>query len=92
MLKLTPDTRLAVAEATSLTEWAASDRVPSVWRYDAERGALLLEAIPREEPLSETGLHVPLPEVAGLIDVLHRTGTPAVGNGIVSLTERVDFI
>lgn len=92
MLKLSPDTELAMAEAVSLGRWASSGRVPAVWGYDAEVGALLLEAIPGETPVSEGAGQVPLPEVAGLIGALHRAGTPSVGHGVVSLAERVEFI
>jgi hypothetical protein len=65
MLKLVPDRSLAVAEATSLRSWESSGRVPAVWGYDAHLGALLLEAIPGETPVSESGRQVAVPELAG---------------------------
>jgi len=52
MLKLTPDSSLAAAEASALRSWAASRRVPLVWGFDLAAGALLLEALPDETPLS----------------------------------------
>jgi streptomycin 6-kinase len=63
-----------------------------VWGYDAALGALLLEAIPSETPLSELGTAVELDEVASLIGGLHRSGAPVVADGVVSLAERVEFI
>ncbi len=92
MLKLIPDRSLAVAEATALRSWEPSGRVPAVWGHDADLGALLLEAIPGEAAVSESAQQVALPEVAGLVGALHRAGTPAVGQGVVSLAERVEFI
>ena len=66
--------------------------MPLVWGYDAGLGALLLEAIPSEIPLSELGMVIELDEVANLIASLHRSGAPLVGNGVVSFAERVEFI
>jgi streptomycin 6-kinase len=56
VLKLTPDAELGAAEASALRSWESSGRVPLVWGYDAALGALLLEAIPSEIPLSELGM------------------------------------
>jgi hypothetical protein len=67
-------------------------QVPLVWGYDAALGALLLEAIPSEIPLSELGMAVELDEVASLIGRLHRSGAPLVGTGVESFAERVEFI
>jgi streptomycin 6-kinase len=92
VLKLTPDAEIAAAEAYALRSWESSGRVPLVWGYDAALGALLLEAIPSETPLSELGVALELDEVASLIGGLHRSGAPVVGNGVVSLAERVEFI
>jgi hypothetical protein len=92
MLKLTPDKAIAVAEAASLRRWEPSCRVPVVWAYDDETGALLLEAIACETPVSETQGEVSLLRVAELIGALHHAAEPRVGNGIVPLAERVDFV
>jgi streptomycin 6-kinase len=92
VLKLTPDAELGAAEAWALRSWEPSGRVPLVWGYDAVLGALLLEAIPSEIPLSELGTPVELDEVVNLIGGLHRTGVPVVANGIESLAERIEFI
>jgi streptomycin 6-kinase len=92
MIKLTPDSALAAAEATSLKAWASSGRVPAVWAEDVRFGALLLEAITDETPVSESNAPVAVSEVSGLIAALHHAAEPAVGNGVVSLSERVEFI
>lgn len=92
VLKLTPDAQIVVGEASALRSWEASGRVPVVWDSDEVLGALLLEAIPNELPVSESGLVVGLDEVANLIGSLHRSGAPVLGNGIVSQAERIGFI
>jgi streptomycin 6-kinase len=89
VLKLTPEEDIAAAEARALRRWEASRRVPLVWGHDAALGALLLEAISNEAPLSELSTAVELDEVASLIDALHRTGDPV---GVESLAERTEFI
>jgi len=92
MLKLTPDSSLAAAEASALRSWAASRRVPLVWGFDLAAGALLLEALPDETPLSEVRAEVSLRDVAGLIAALHSSGAPVVADGVVTLADRVAFI
>lgn len=92
VLKLTPDPMLASAEAVALQRWASSGRVPLVWGWHAALGALLLEAIPNEAPLSELHTSVAVNEVAALIGTLHGIGAPAVADGVVSLANRVEFI
>ncbi len=63
-----------------------------MWGYDAALGALLLEAIRSEIPLSELGMTVEVDEIANLIGSLHRSGAPVVANGVRSLAEGVEFI
>jgi streptomycin 6-kinase len=92
VLKLTPDAVLAGAEASALRRWESSGRVPLVWESDAASGALLLEAIPNETPLSELRRAVAIDDVAGLIGGLHRSGSPGVADGVVPLAARVEFI
>jgi streptomycin 6-kinase len=92
ILKLTPDPRLCGAEALVLGAWQSSGRVPLLWGCDAALGALLLEAIPDETPLAQRPGGVALGDVAELIGALHRTGVPAVGDGVVSLADRVQFV
>jgi streptomycin 6-kinase len=92
VLKLTPEAELGVAEASALRSWERSGRVPLVWDYDAALGALLLEAIPSETPLSERHAAIELNDIADLIRGLHRSGAPVVADGVVSLAARVEFI
>jgi streptomycin 6-kinase len=92
VLKLTPEAELGAAEAWALRSWAPSGRVPLVWDHDATLGALLLEAIASETPLSERRAGAPLDDVANLIGGLHRSGAPVVANGVVSLEARVEFL
>jgi streptomycin 6-kinase len=92
VLKLTPDPELGATEASALRRWEPSGRVPLVWGYDAGLGALLLEAIPSETPLSELGRAVALDEVTNLIGGLHRSGAPVAADGWATLAERVEFI
>jgi streptomycin 6-kinase len=92
MLKLTPDAALGGAEALALRSWESSGRVPLVWGYDAAMGALLLEAIPSETPLSELQTDVGQRDIANLIGALHHSGSPGQADGVASLADRVEFI
>jgi streptomycin 6-kinase len=92
VLKITPEVDLAHAEATALRSWAPSHKVPKVRAHAPELGALLLEAIPNEMPIAELGTAVDLDDVAGLIRALHDSGDPVVGDGVVSLADRVEFM
>jgi streptomycin 6-kinase len=92
VLKLTPDAQLAGEEASALRRWESSGRVPLVWGADPALGALLLEAIPGETPLSERRAAVALDEVANLIGGLHRSGAPVGADGWATLAARVEFI
>jgi streptomycin 6-kinase len=84
VLKLTPDTALATAEAMALRHWAPSRRVPILWNWDPARGALLMEAV-AEHPRPQ----VDLDEIADLITALHDRRTP---KGFQTAAQRVDFI
>ena len=92
VLKLTPDADLGAAEASALRSWESSGRVPLVWGYHAAFGALLLEGIPNELPLSELGMAVEQDEIANLIGALHRNGGRPVGDSVGSLREGIEFI
>jgi streptomycin 6-kinase len=63
-----------------------------VWGHDPALGAILLEAIPSETPLSERRAAVALDDVANLIGGLHRSGPPVVADGWATLAARVEFI
>jgi hypothetical protein len=45
-----------------------------------------------ETPLSEVRCDVALSDVAALLGALHACGAPIVGDGVVSLADRVEFI
>jgi streptomycin 6-kinase len=92
ILKLSPDAALAAAEGAVLRGWAASRRVPLVWRDAPELGALLLEAIPNETPLSELGRPVEVAEIAGLIDALHGGAAPGLADRAERLADRIEFV
>lgn len=92
ILKLTPDTGMTRGEARALDSWSSSRRVPELWAHDDDLGALLLEFIPNDAPLAESGSGVDTREVAELMNALHQTGSAVVGGGVVPLSERVDFM
>ena len=92
VLKLAPETSLALAEAWALRSWGPSGRVPAVYEADAALGAVLLEAIPGERTLLDSGRVPGAGEVAVLIGALHDAGEPALRDGVVTLAERVEFI
>lgn len=92
ILKMCPDPALGRAEATALRSWASSGRVPELWRHDERNGALVMETIPGELSISERGEGVDVSEIAKLIDALHRSGVPEVGEEISSLADRVEFV
>lgn len=90
VLKLIPEPEIAQAEARALRVWERSGRVPKVFEHDPAVGALLLEAIPNESPLSERDEGVPVSDVADLIGGLHRTDVSVADHGVVSLAEGVE--
>jgi streptomycin 6-kinase len=92
VLKLTPDAELGREEASALRHWESSRRMPLLWGHDPAVGALLLEAIPGETPLSERRAAVELDGVANLIGELHRSGAPAVADAWATLAARVELI
>ncbi len=92
VLKLTPEAELTRAEASALRSWSPTGRVPRLLDADPADGALLLEAIERETPIAELGVAVDLGDVADLISALHDGGAPVVGDGIVTLADRVEFM
>ena len=83
ILKIAPEAELGRSEAAALRRWEPTRRVPLVWGLDEASGALLLEAVPNETPLSEVARVVELEDVASLIGGLHRASVIA---GDVSLT------
>lgn len=92
VLKLCPDTDIAIAEGRALQTWGPSGHVPVLWGHDAAAGALLMEAIGSESPISAGGREVGLSDVSALIGGLHRAGAPMQAHGAPSLADRIEFI
>jgi streptomycin 6-kinase len=91
VLKLCPDPSLSRAEAQALRAWRSSGRVPALWEADVTVGALLLEALPDERPLSERAEPVAIGDVAGLLRALH-VPPPASPREFPALSARIGFI
>ncbi|WP_116243870.1 aminoglycoside phosphotransferase family protein [Nocardiopsis sp. FIRDI 009] len=70
VLKLSPDSGLAVTEANMLRMWAPSHRVPEVWDLDSERGAILMERV-EGETVADIGAVPPMVTIGTLIAQLH---------------------
>lgn len=66
-LKISPDPGLIVTEARYLALWQGTGRVPEVWAVDADRGALLMEAI---EPGYTVASRETVPEMRRVADLL----------------------
>lgn len=91
VLKLTPEPALARAEAAGLRTWAASKRVPELWAAKESVGALLLEAISSETPMSESVAIHPIDDVVALLQALHAVDPRALPEA-EPLQQRVQFI
>ncbi|WP_028646836.1 aminoglycoside phosphotransferase family protein [Nocardiopsis sp. CNT312] len=76
VLKLTPDSGLAVSEAAMLRMWRPTGRVPRVWAVDSGHGAILMERIERDTTLAETGIVPPMATIGTLISQLHGVDVP----------------
>lgn len=91
-IKLSPDTRLAVAEARVLRMWRESGRVPLVWEVDEARGAILMEWI-EGETVAAGGKVPPMGTVGSLIAQLHSVRVPRSELlELRPLSSRVQFI
>lgn len=88
VLKLTPDTAIAEAEARALRAWQPSGRVPQIWAQDAAAGAVLLEAIADGTTFAARGTDPGLDAVAGLIRALHAVPILDVAHQ----RERIDLL
>ncbi|MEE2054580.1 aminoglycoside phosphotransferase family protein [Nocardiopsis tropica] len=92
VLKLSPDSGLAVSEARLLRMWGDSGRVPRVWGLDAERGAVLMERVDGIT-LADSGTVPPMETVGALIAQLHAAAVPrAELDELRPLTSRVQFV
>ena len=92
VLKLSPDRSLIVAEAATLDVWRASGRVPELFEFNDDSGALLMEALRPGTALTSGMKKSRLSEVVGLVRVLHAGADEAVLAGFPPLIERVEFI
>ncbi|MBB6170262.1 streptomycin 6-kinase [Nocardiopsis mwathae] len=93
ILKISPDPGLAATEARLLRLWEPSGRVPAVWEVDAERGALLLEAIGTGRTVALSGEVPPMETVGALIRDLHSVDVPRNELGeLHPLITRINFI
>ena len=92
VLKVSPDRSLIVAEAATLDVWRASGRVPELFEFNDDSGALLMEALRPGTALTSGMKKSRLSEVVGLVRVLHAGADEAVLAGFPPLIERVEFI
>ena len=91
-LKLSPDRTLGVAEASALTVWRTSGRVPRLLDFDGETGAILMEAIDPGTPLADRQGTTPLEAIAGLVRDLHNAPSEDVIKSFPPLIQHVEFI
>ncbi|WP_017606340.1 aminoglycoside phosphotransferase family protein [Nocardiopsis alkaliphila] len=92
VLKISPDSGLAVSEAGLLQMWGGSRRIPEVWAVDPEHGAILMERV-EGETLVAKGVVPPMESIGGLIAELHGVEvTPAQRMELRPLTARVQFV
>ncbi|MEE2038375.1 aminoglycoside phosphotransferase family protein [Nocardiopsis sp. CT-R113] len=92
VLKLSPESGLAVSEARMLRMWADSHRVPLVWGLDDDRGAVLMERIDGDT-IASRGTVPSMETVGALIAQLHATDVPAGELAeLRPLTSRVQFV
>ena len=92
VLKLSPDSGLAVSEAQLLRIWADSERVPLVWGLDHERGAILMERIDGDT-VADKGVVPPMEDVGSLIADLHAIEVArAQSDELRPLMARVQYV
>lgn len=92
VLKLSPDSGLAVAEAGLLRMWGGSRRVPDVWAVDAGHDAILMERV-EGDTVAAGGVVPPMETIGGLIARLHSVEvSPAQRAELRPVTARVQFV
>lgn len=92
VLKLSPDSGLAVAEAGLLRMWADSRRVPDVWGVDADRGAILMERI-EGNTIAAIGVVPSMEAIGTFIAQLHGVHVPRADLlELRPLVARVQFV
>ena len=92
VLKLSPDPTLGASEAKALTAWRSSGRVPQTLDFDADSGALLLEAIQPGTILAADDPAARIEGIAELVGGLHASAEAEAMAGFPPLMERVEFI
>ena len=93
VLKVSPDRYLMVAEAEALDVWRASGRVPELFEFDEEGGALLMEALRPDTTLTGGLKRSQIDEeVVGLVRDLHDGAGEKALARFPPLLERVEFI
>ncbi|ASU85361.1 aminoglycoside resistance protein [Nocardiopsis gilva YIM 90087] len=93
ILKISPDPRLGSSEARILRIWEPTGRVPAVWEVDAERGAVLLEAIGTGRTVALNGVVPPMETIGALISDLHSADVPRDELGeLHPLISRINFV
>ncbi|MUL40026.1 phosphotransferase [Streptomonospora sp. PA3] len=93
ILKVSPDAGLGTSEARVLRLWQDTRRVPAVWEVDAERGAVLLEAIGTGRTVALLGEVPDMADIAALIADLHGVDASRGELGeLHPLNSRMSFI
>ena len=92
VLKLSPDPGLGAFEAGAFAAWRSSGWVPRGLGFDAESGALLLEAVRPGTTLADGDPAARLGAVAELVGGLHASAGDEAMTHFPSLVERVKFI
>ncbi|GAB3441286.1 aminoglycoside phosphotransferase family protein [Streptomonospora sediminis] len=93
ILKVSPDPGLGTSEARVLRLWEETGRVPAVWDVDADRGAVLLEAIGTGRTVALVGELPDMADIAALIADLHGVDVPCNELGeLHPLDSRMNFL
>ena len=92
VLKISPEKELTITEATSLSAWRSSGRVPRLFGCDTETGALLMEAIEPGTVLRGKPVANYLAQVAELVRGLHETTSKEHLASFPPLIDRIEFI
>ncbi|MFD6098752.1 aminoglycoside phosphotransferase family protein [Nocardiopsis flavescens] len=92
VLKLSPDSGLAVAEAGLLRLWEPTGRVPRVWGVSPRHGAVFMERV-EGDTVAAGGRPADLEAVGALILDLHAVEAPRARlRELPPLTSRVQFV
>jgi streptomycin 6-kinase len=93
VLKLTPELKIAVDEATALDAWMACRHVVTVHDADLDHGALLLERVlPGTRLADEPGQWTLKDVVPVLSGLWQQPSLVGAGSGLPELRERAEFV